>query len=289
MSRRDKRYETEIKSFGAYLGAFEQPPTESQRALLSRWDIVAVDPTQPGVVAALASCPPTSAHVLARFDLPALTALHGSTSSDKVLNGLMVFSAALESHVQQAASQGAGFTGVLLAGFSECFPPAVVNELARYMKDRSYDFWLELSYPDYLPEEYALRINMHLLQGLVYRNGTIRPDGDRQNYFQMTAMRAVMRAMAGQRVSHNPALVMWETVDDGVPLQHAVATRTFNWCLYYCAVCWIGHASALTDAEAAKSETLPAKPLGALMWLKNDKNMNAHNTWRANDQVRAFF
>ncbi|EFX04881.1 glycosyl group 1 family protein [Grosmannia clavigera kw1407] len=290
VTRREKRDDdTEVKSFGAFLGSFAQPPTAAQQRLLSQWDILVVDPTQMGVVPALASCQPTSAHVLARLDLDALMALHsgGETAADgdDGLACLTVFTSAIETHVQHAAVQGASFTGVLLAGFASHLHPAIVNDLARYLKDLGFDLWLELSYPDYLDEDYAPMINLHLLKGLVYRNGTMRPDGDRQNYFQMTAMRAVMRAMAAQRVSHNPALVMWEVVDDGMELHHAVITRTFNWCLYYCAVNWIGHKRSLTDAEFAATDAIPTKPLGALMWLKNDKNMSAHNVWRGNDQM----
>lgn len=293
MTRREQRNEdVEVKTFGAFLGSFAQPPTAAQQRLLSQWDILAVDPTQMGVVTALSSCRPTSAHVLARLDMQALLSLHGGSGGvagadgDDGLASLMVFTSAMETHVQHAAAQGASFTGVLLAGFAGCMHPAVVNDLARYLRDLGFDLWLELSYPDYLEEDYAPLINMHLLQGLVYRNGTMRPDGDRQNYFQMTAMRAVMRAMAAQRVAHNPALVMWEVIDDGMDLHHAVITRTFNWCLYYCAVNWIGHQRGLTDADFALTDSVASKPLGALMWLKNDKNMNAHNVWRENDEVR---
>ena len=96
--------------------------------------------------------------------------------------------------------------------------------------------------------------------------------------------RTAMRAIAAQRVPHGPPLMIWETVDDNVKLQYAVVQRSFSWCRYNSALCWIGSAAALTDA-AVSAATSSEKPLGALMWLKNEDNMRAHDLWRSNDQV----
>ncbi len=51
------------------------------------------------------------------------------------------------------------------------------------------------------------------------------------------------------------------------------------------ALVWIGSEAALTDADSAAALTVAEKPLGALMWMKNDENMKAHDVWRANNQI----
>jgi hypothetical protein len=160
-----------------------------------------------------------------------------------------------------------------------------LNSVAKYINGLGLDVWLEIGPPLYLSERHARDINMELIRGIVCRNGTIRRDGDRQNYFQMTEMRTAQRLIAAQRVVHGPPMILWETVDDGVRLQYAVVQRSFNWCRFNSALVWIGHESALTDADSAAALTVAEKPLGALTWMKDEGNMKAHDVWRANDQI----
>ncbi|TWU71439.1 hypothetical protein ED733_002723 [Metarhizium rileyi] len=279
----------EFKSFGVFLGSFASIPSISQRRLLSQWDLLVVDPAQDGVANALATCEPTSRHILGRVDVHLLAKPYGlgerSRDSRDVIKILAIITRVLDSHLLGSGQGGSKYHGVLLAGFRKYFQPAVMNELAKYINGLGLDLWLELSYPEYLTEEEARAIDMKHIKGLVYRNGTIRPDGDRQNFFQMEAMRTAMRAVAGQRVAHGPALVMWETVDNEEEMQFAVVMRAYNWCTYNSALCWIGHADALMDAESANTRSIMAKPLGALMWLKNEANMSAHGAWRANNNI----
>jgi hypothetical protein len=209
-----------------------------------------------------------------------------SSNSDEVIRSLGIVAATLTTYFKNQNGEQSPFTGVLLADCHSHFQPAVLNEIAKYLNGLGLDLWLELSPPAYLTERQACSINMKFIRGIVYRNGTIRPDGDRQNYFQMTEMRTTMRAVAAQRVSHGPPIIMWETIDDGMKLQYAVVQRTFSWCRYNSALCWIGHEDALSDADAAATRTVAAKPLGALMWLKDEDVMKAHDLWRSNNQVQ---
>tara|TARA_R110002060_G_scaffold18253_8_gene25194 strand:+ start:554 stop:868 length:315 start_codon:yes stop_codon:yes gene_type:complete len=101
----------------------------------------------------------------------------------------------------------------------------------------------------------------------------------------MAEMRQVMRAVAAQRT--RTVMAIWETIQTGNDQQYAVVQRTFNWCRFSNFLCWIGSEAALTDAAAAAQQTVEEKPLGALMWLKGEDIMKAHDTWRANDQVSA--
>jgi hypothetical protein len=280
----EERRATEPKSFGVFLGSFASPPTADQQDIFSQWDIIVVDPLQAGVVEGLACCQPKSSHVLARLDTAILAESGASLNDDSVISNLGAIFEVINKRLSSADGQ-CHFTGILLTSFAKYFQPAVVNELARLVSDIGLDVWLELPYPEYLPVEMARSIDMNLVHGLVYRNAMVRPDGDWQNYFQMTAMRTVMRAVACQRVAHNIPLVMWETIDDDAELQYAAVARAHKLATFFNALCWIGHARAETDAEAAKTHTIHSKPLGALMWLKNESNMKAHNMWRANNEV----
>lgn len=275
----------ELKSFGVFLGSFANPPTYAQVHLLSQWDVLVVNPLQQGVLNALSLCQPTSTHILGRLDVRMLSKSEYSSNSDEVIRSLGIVAQALNTYFKNQQGEKSLFTGVLLADFHAHFQPAVLNEVAKYINGLGLDLWLELSPPDYLTHHQATSINMKLIRGIVYRNGTIRPDGDRQNYFQMTEMRTVMRAVAAQRVAHGPPIIMWETVNDDMELQYAVVQRCFNWCRYNSALCWIGRESALNDADMAATETIATKPLGALMWLKDEDIMKAHSIWRTNDQV----
>lgn len=274
----------ELKSFGVFLGRFENPPTIAQTQLLSRWDVIVLNPLNDGVLDALALCRPTSTHILGRLDVKTLANSDVSSHSDEIIKCLFVLSQTIITYFEGSGAQSP-FTGVLLADFQTHFQPAVLNSAAKYINGLGLDVWLEMGPPGYLSERHARDINMELIRGIVCRNGTIRRDGDRQNYFQMTEMRTAMRMIAAQRVVYNPPIMMWETVDDGVELQYAVVQRSFNWCSFNNTLVWIGSDAALTDADSAAALTVAEKPLGALMWMKNDDSMKAHNIWRANDQI----
>jgi hypothetical protein len=276
----------EPKSFGVFLGSFNNPPTVNQARLLSQWEVLVLDPLQDGVLDALSICQHTSTHILGRLDVRSLVKTDSSSNSDEVIQALHIVAQTLTTYFMNPEGEQSPFTGILLAHCQTHFQPAVLNSIAKYINGLGVDLWLEMGPPDYLTERQCRDINMEYIRGIVCRNGTIRPDGDRQNFFQMTEMRTAMRAIAAQRVAHGPPLMMWETVDDGVEVPYAVVQRSFNWCRYNSAKVWIGPEAALTDADVAAEQTVAEQPLGALMWLKNDENMKAHDAWRSNDEVR---
>lgn len=281
--------ENEPKSFGVYIGSFSNPPTSQQACLLSRWDTLLLDPLEDGVLHALSTCGSSSTNIIGRLEISTLAKSDGSSSHDDVIRAIGIIAQILTTRFTtpqdiSSSSSASPFTGVLLAGFKAHFQPPVLNEVAKYIRSLGLDLWLEMAPPAYLTERECLDINMQLVRGIVCRNCTIRPDGDIQDYFQMTSVRTAMRAIAAQRVPHGPPLMIWETVDDNVKLQYAVVQRSFNWCRYNSALCCIGSAAAMTDAVSAAASA-SEKPLGALMWLKNEENMRAHDSWRSNDQV----
>ncbi|KAF2126988.1 glycosyltransferase family 4 protein [Dothidotthia symphoricarpi CBS 119687] len=275
----------ELKSFGVYLGSFSTPATPAQTRLLSQWDVVVLNPLEAGVANAVSSCAYTSPHVLGRVDIDSLLKSEQGSGSQDTIRSIRTLDETITMHFRNGGGNESPFTAVLLANFSDHFSAPVLNQLVSYINALGLNVWLELAPPAYLSDAQCRAINMKAIRGVVYRNGTIRPDGDWQNFHHMEAMRTAMRAVAAQRVVGGPPMVLWETIDDGVKHQYAVVQRTFNWCRYTSALCWIGSRSALFNAEAASSETINDKPLGSMMWMKDDKNMKAHNIWCANDKI----
>lgn len=279
----------ELNSFGVYLGSFDSPATPDQARLLSEWDVVALDPLARGVADAVAACAYASPQVLGRLDVRSLMESERGTNGEQTIRSIRILDETISSYFKGSGNSNSPFTAVLLANFVEHFSPQVLNELVGYINLLGYAVWLEMamSGPGYVSGPQCRDIDMKFIGGVIYRNGTIRHDGGQQDFHQMGPMRAAQRAIAAQRVAHGPPMMLWETVDDHVEHQYAVTQRCFNWCLFNSALCWIGNASALVDAQEARIHTVTEKPLGALMWMKNDKNMQAHNIWRANDEVRA--
>ena len=276
----------ELKSFGVFLGGFSNPPTPAEAQLLSQWDILVVDPLQPGVLDALTGhC--TSSHILARLDVRKLVRSDACRNNDEALQALEAVVQTLSGTLKRGQSSASPFHGVLLADCHAHFQPVILNELVKYMNHLGLAVWLELAPPAYLSEQQGRAINMQQIRGVVYRNGTILENGDRRNYFQMAEMRTAMRAVASQKAVGDSAIAMWDTIDDNVELTHHVLGRSFKWCNYNSALCWIAPQSALTNADIAATRTVTQEPLGAMMWLKRGEVLEAHDIWRLNDKVRA--
>jgi hypothetical protein len=281
-----REYPKESKSFGAFIGKIDTPPTPAQSILLSQWDIIVLDPFQTGVLEALARSLCTSKHVLGRIDVGLLVMSDKSAGeSANVMRSLGTVARAVVQSFKRPQDMYSPFTGILLANWEAHFPPVVCNELVRYFGAIGLDVYLEVSPPNYLSEKESQAIDMEPIRGLICRNGSIFPNGERRNYFQMTEMRHGLRALAAKSAMISSTVIMWDTVDDNVQLEHAVVKRSFTWCNFSSALSWIGPRSALTDANVAMTRTVSGEPLGAMMWLKEDAIMKAHGIWRANDRV----
>ncbi|KAL4783564.1 hypothetical protein BJX76DRAFT_357832 [Aspergillus varians] len=275
---------TEPKSFGVYLGSFASPATADQARLLCQWDALVLDPLQHGVLEALTG-QSTATHILARLDVRKLVEADQSAHGDEVIRALSVVKSTLTSYLKRPMDAQSPFNAVLLAECNHYFQPVVLNEVVKFINSLGLAVWLEVAPPDYLPERTCREIDMARIRGVVYRNGTILPDGDRRNYFQMEKMRTVMRVVAAQKPIGESTLAMWETVDDGVELQHNVLHRSFKWCNYNSAMSWIGSQAALTDAAIAAGKTIVHEPIGALMWMKEEKTLEAQDVWKQNGTI----
>jgi hypothetical protein len=228
-------------------------------------------------------------HRLGRLDLRMLVDYDCSSSNDQVIRTISILAHTITKYFQNLKAEQSPFTGVVLAGFTPHFNPLVLNEIAKYINGLGFELWLEMAESGYPTDDQCRQIDMQLIQGIIYCNGTIRSDGDMQNYFQMAEMRTTMRAVAAQRVPHGPLMMLWETIEDPAKFEHAVVQRCFKWCRYNSALCWVGRSIALRSAEAAISNIVTDKPLGALMWLKSDEIMKSHSIWRENEQVIPFY
>jgi hypothetical protein len=277
----------ESKSFGVYLGSFAYPATPAQARLLSQWDVVVLDPLASGVKDALSSAAYVSPQVVGRLDIRSLTQSERASNDEQIIRSIRKLQETIATSFTGSDNTGSPFTAILLANFVDHFTPAILNELVGYINSLGLSVMLEISLsgPGYLTDSQCRNINMKAINGVIYKNGTIRPDGDQQNFHQMDPMRVAMRAIAAQRVAPAIPMMLWETIDDGVEHQYAITQRCFNWCRFNSALCWVGSASALVDAETAQYYTVSEKPLGALMWMKNARNMNSHNVWRENDKI----
>lgn len=283
--RSQKNSSKQPKSFGVYLGSFETPRTSNQARLLLQWDLLVLDARQDGVMTALSS-QAASAQVLGRLDVSDAIGSNSGYGHDEITQALGTITSILLTHFKRQQDVQSPFTGVLLANWQAHFPPVICNELIEFMISLNLDVYLEVAPPHFLTEDECFGINMELIQGIVCRNGTILSNGDRRNYYQMADMRRALRALARQSSMSGSTVMMWEVIDDEVELTHAVVKRSFNWCSFNTAISWIGPRTALTDADIAAKSTIPGEPLGALMWLKSNEIMAAHDIFRSNDKVR---
>lgn len=241
-----------------------------------------VDPLQQGVVNAGDShC--TSTHILGRLDVSSSLGSNASTTNKQIIESLGIVTQSLASSFKNHDMQQTPFQGVLLSNWGEFFGPAVLNHLIDYINHIGLDVWLEISglandtqYDD---------IDMSCVQGIVFQNATINPDGLDQDYYQMSKTRSIMRALARRKPAGSCNFAMWEVVDDEVTIAHHVMRRTLKWCNYNTAMSWIGPRSALVDADIAASRTVMKEPLSALAWLGDDAVARAHDHWRFNDKV----
>lgn len=279
MSRSEKN---KPKSFGVYLGQISDPTSADQARVLSEWDLIILDPLQPGVLDAISTSQFSSSHILARLDLGSIVQRDTNIDEPSLLRTVEAVATTALTWLKRSQEHGhSSFTGILLAQWDWAISLAVCNKLVEYLAGLGFDVYLELSAPNFLGEDRTLKLDS--ISGLVVRNGSILPNGERRDFFNMAKMRSTIKAMVERSCLGPFNIMMWETVDDEVEMSHAVVRRSLNWCKFYGALAWIGKQSALLDA--AMNTAVP-EPLGAFDWLKEDNTIRLHETWRLNPKVR---
>ncbi|OCL10264.1 glycosyltransferase family 4 protein [Glonium stellatum] len=263
-------------SFGVYLGPVAIPPTENQARVLSQWDAIIVDPFQSGILDAIDN--PTivnPSHVIGRLDLETL--LDAKTFQDEpyMLRAVDIIASNIQHNFKKSWGYSP-YTGILIAGWRSRLPAPFLNALSRLLTSIGLDVFLEIGPPDFL--EGVERPDLQLFSGIVVRNGTILPNGERRDFFAMDKMKSTTKAFVSQSCLRSFTVMMWETVDDDVKLSHAVARRSHMWCGYHGALTWIGPAISLKDASKNRPYD---EPLAAFQWLKDRRVMNIHEVFRS--------
>jgi hypothetical protein len=268
-------------SFGVYLGILHNPPTDEEDRLLNQYDLLVVDPSQAGVLDALAQTElEFSPHVVGRLDLFQMLNSESLGSENKMLRSLERVLVAVDGLFQHPGAQRA-FTGLLLAGWHSHLPTTMLNALAKCLSELGFDVYLEIVPPHFL--EGPSLPDLANFAGVIIKNGTILPNGEVRDYFQMEKMRSATKAFVAQSCLRSFTVMIWDTIDERVEVSHAVVKRSFNWSGYHGAITWIGSEASITHAE---SNVPVLEPLAAFHWLKDQKVMKFHEVYRKNRQVR---
>ena len=266
-------------SFGVYLGAFESFPTQAEAGLLSRWDILILDPLQVGVHEAIANVRPSSQHTrIGRLHLRELHTPKQRQDDQDIIVAVEKVRDVIEKRFRNSNTQSSVFSGILLAGWEDWLPMPVFDAFVQYVRSSGLDVYLEIAPPNFLGTESP---DMANFAGVVVRNGTILTSGHVRDYFQMAVMKSTVKAFVTQTCLRDFRVMVWETVDDEKALSHSVIKRCYIWCRYYSAMVFINSKGALFDPA---SEGVP-EPLAAFQWLKDQRVMKIHNHWRSTHQL----
>jgi hypothetical protein len=268
-------------SFGVYLGALSSPVTENQRSILAQWDAVVLNHCEAGVLDAVNDKDvQMGPHIIARMDLVKILNSMVTDTEVDLLRAVYLVSNVIQQSLRQE-NQQRYFTGVLVAGWRERVSPHLLNGLAKLIAAHGLDVFLEVGPPDYL--DGIENFNLKRFAGIIVRNGTILPDGQRRDFFDMDKMKSTTKAFVSESCMRPFIVMMWETVDDEAELSHAVARRSHMWCNYHGAIPFIARQGALTDVSQIRS---CEEPLAAFQWLKNRRVMGIHEKFRTTRVVR---
>jgi hypothetical protein len=270
-------------SFGVYLGGFKFPLSQADRHLFQRYELLVIDPYQAGVLDVLADSSVTfPQHVLARLDLYQMLSLESKGHETPVLRSLERIIGAIENILGRNRRDGKPslITGLVFAGWHNAMSTALLNALALYVCKLGLSSYLEIVPPHFL--DGIRRPDFALFAGVIIRNGTILPNGEVRDYFQMDKMKTTVREFVSQSCLRQFTVMMWDTVDDRIEVSHAVVKRSYQWCSYHGALIWIGSDASISHAEANVPVT---EPLAAFQWLKDQRVMKIHEIYRKNRLV----
>jgi hypothetical protein len=276
MGKFPQRVAGKPKSFGVYLGSISNPMTEDEKTVLEQWDMLVVDPFQTGVTEGLNSIPSPPRYILAKFDV------------GKILEGVVdeksaKIKAILKELQRLHPSEGSSpYNGILLATWDSSLSPETTNELIAFLNSLHLNVYNEIASPRFLDKSNT--VSFSLLAGVIFVNGSILRDGCRRDYMNLLPMKPALEAATRQSCLREFSILMYEPVDDDAELSNAVVKRTFTWCSYYGAIPWIGRVSEVMNAGKNRPMECPD---GAFEWIKKDKVVAIHETWRTNSKVQS--
>ncbi|RKF78556.1 putative glycosyl group 1 family protein [Golovinomyces cichoracearum] len=265
------------QNFGVYLGKLGKSLTTREAQILSKWDLLVIDPLLPGILEAMYSGKYTfSPQVLARLDLRLIS--NQNTQTQIVILTKWVTKNIISLH-KTTGSQNY-FAGICICNWVEVCPISFLKKFIYFLDSLGLLVYIEISSPDFLDEPQL--IELEEVNGLIIRNGTIFPNGEQKDPFQMAQMRPTIKTFVSQSCSRSFMILLWETINDDAHPSNAVLRRCYQWSKFYNALPWITRKSAL---HIIGSTFTYKEPLGAFDWLKNKKVMEIHRKWRLNQSI----
>jgi hypothetical protein len=260
------------------------PVTEEEVQILSQWDAVVLDYCEPGVLDAVNDDSILlGPHIIARLDLLQILSFKAANTEIDLSRVVYVISKIIRQTLRQP-NQRRYFTGVLVAGWRERVSTPLLNGLAKLLSAYGLDVYLEVGPPNFI--DGVEKLDIGLFSGVVVRNGTIMPDGERRDYFEMDKMKTTTKAFVSQACQRPFITMMWDTINDEADLSHAVVRRAHMWCSYHGAIPYFTRLRALTNIYEIRS---CEEPLAAFQWLKTRRVMNVHDKYRNTRTVSPFF
>lgn len=220
-----------------------------------------------------------SPRIVGRLDVQQLLNSETLATEAQMIRSLERILVSIDNLFQHPGSQKA-FTGLLISGWHNLLPMSMLDALAKHLSDLGLGVYLEIVPPHFL--EGSRLPDMSCLAGIIVKNGTILPNGEVRDYFQMEQMKSTTKAFVSQSCLRPFTVMMWDTVGDRIELSHAIVKRSYMWCGYHGALVWIGPETSLTNPEC--NVPVP-EPLAAFQWLKDGKVMKIHDVYRSSRQV----
>jgi hypothetical protein len=256
------------------------PVTKEEIQMLSQWDAIILDYCEPGVLDAVNhESIPLGPHIIARLDLLQILSFKAANTELDLSRVVYIISKIIQKTLRQP-NQRRYFTGVVVAGWQERLSTPLLNGVVKLLAAYGLDVYLEVGPPDFL--EGVGKLDIGLISGVIVRNGTIMPNGERRDYFKMDKMKTTTKAFVSQACQRPFLTMMWDTIDDDADLSHAVVRRAHMWCNYHGAVPYFTRHRALTSINDIRSYE---EPLAAFQWLKTRRVMNVHEKYRTTRTV----
>jgi hypothetical protein len=214
-------------------------------------------------------------HIIARLDLGQVITFATADNELDMSQAVYVLSWTIQRTLRQP-DQKRYFTGVLVSGWRERVSVPLLNGLTKLLIAYGLDVYLEVEAPDFL--DGVEKLDTGMLAGFVVRNGTIKLNGERRDFFDMDKMKTTTKSFVSEACQRSFVTMMWDTIEDDAELSHAVVRRAHMWCNYHGAIPYFPRQRALTTTEEVKH---CQEPLAAFQWLKQRKVMDVHERYRA--------
>jgi hypothetical protein len=237
-----------------------------------------LDPTQSGVYNALSTLQQLPTYVIGRIDFGAIA---GRCPEDDRLGKVKSIISTIMKYMKPEDPKTTPWNGVLIANWDDIITPGICNEIITFLSGLNLNVYIEICAPRFM-DEINSTIKAELLSGVVFINGSILPNGERRDFFNLLGMKRALEIVAAQSCLREFAVLMCEIIHDACTPTNAVIKRGFSWCDYYGGIVWIGHQVALTDAS---KNFFIQKPDGAYDWLKREAVIDVQEVWRLNKKV----